>query len=262
MEINTIVKKVFEEQRIVIFAKVKVKVAILLFVLLLPYVITTIGFRNNGLYGQNKIQRKDSRITTLVSCQGGTYKIDMETYLIGRLAAVIPAEYEEETLKAQTILLRTLLIREYKNGLEQEKIKNGCIDTSQSKYYNLYEMKKMWGADFSLYYKKIKEAVKETKGIYITYQEEPIVASYFRVSDGKTNSVEAVLGNDNFPYLKSVVCAKDYLSEDYLRGDKVSGLGHGFGMSQFGANEMAKTGATYDEIVCYFFTDITIDKFE
>ena len=42
----------------------------------------------------------------------------------------------------------------------------------------------------------------------------------------------------------------------------VKGIGHGVGMSQFTANEMAKEGKDYTEILNYFFTNIAIDKFE
>lgn len=43
---------------------------------------------------------------------------------------------------------------------------------------------------------------------------------------------------------------------------KVKGVGHGLGMSQFGANEMAKEGNDYIGIINYFFKDVTITKFE
>lgn len=36
------------------------------------------------------------------------------------------------------------------------------------------------------------------------------------------------------------------------------GVGHGFGVSQYGANEMAKMGATYDTILKYYYQDVTI----
>lgn len=42
----------------------------------------------------------------------------------------------------------------------------------------------------------------------------------------------------------------------------VKGVGHGFGMSQFAANEMAKEGADYRTILSYFFQNITFDKYE
>lgn len=37
------------------------------------------------------------------------------------------------------------------------------------------------------------------------------------------------------------------------------GYGHGVGMSQYGANEMAKNGFTYDEILKYYYTGIEIN---
>lgn len=42
----------------------------------------------------------------------------------------------------------------------------------------------------------------------------------------------------------------------------VKGSGHGLGMSQFGANEMARKGRDFDEILRYFFRDVNIQSFE
>lgn len=39
----------------------------------------------------------------------------------------------------------------------------------------------------------------------------------------------------------------------------VHGYGHGVGMSQYGANEMAKNGGTYDEILLHYYTGVTIE---
>ena len=36
------------------------------------------------------------------------------------------------------------------------------------------------------------------------------------------------------------------------------GYGHGVGMSQYGANAMAKKGYKYDEILKYYYTDVEI----
>ncbi len=47
-------------------------------------------------------------------------------------------------------------------------------------------------------------------------------------------------------------------------GDKVTitthGYGHGVGMSQYGAQGMAKEGYTYDQILKYYYTDVKIEK--
>lgn len=39
----------------------------------------------------------------------------------------------------------------------------------------------------------------------------------------------------------------------------VTGYGHGVGMSQYGANAMAQSGSTYDEILTWYYTDTQVD---
>ena len=38
------------------------------------------------------------------------------------------------------------------------------------------------------------------------------------------------------------------------------GYGHGVGLSQFGANELAKEGKTYQEILTHYYTGTSIKK--
>lgn len=40
------------------------------------------------------------------------------------------------------------------------------------------------------------------------------------------------------------------------------GMGHGIGLSQYGANEMAKAGSSYQEILNYYYQDVTIEKYK
>ena len=40
----------------------------------------------------------------------------------------------------------------------------------------------------------------------------------------------------------------------------VHGYGHGVGMSQYGANQMAIDGSTYDQILKHYYTGITIES--
>ena len=42
---------------------------------------------------------------------------------------------------------------------------------------------------------------------------------------------------------------------------RVKGIGHGVGLSQEGAIRMAKAGATYEEILKYYYTGIEIKNF-
>ena len=41
----------------------------------------------------------------------------------------------------------------------------------------------------------------------------------------------------------------------------VTGYGHGVGMSQYGANAMAKEGKTWREIVSWYYTGVTIEPY-
>ena len=41
---------------------------------------------------------------------------------------------------------------------------------------------------------------------------------------------------------------------------KVSGYGHGVGMSQYGADYMARQGSTYKEILEHYYKGVTIEK--
>ncbi len=52
----------------------------------------------------------------------------------------------------------------------------------------------------------------------------------------------------------------------YINGNTVviqtKGWGHGVGMSQFGANGMAKEGKTYKEIVSHYYSGVSIETME
>ena len=40
------------------------------------------------------------------------------------------------------------------------------------------------------------------------------------------------------------------------------GIGHGLGLSQYGANELAKEGKNYQEILRYYYTDVTLEDWK
>ena len=56
-------------------------------------------------------------------------------------------------------------------------------------------------------------------------------------------------------------CFKIYASGDELIFD-VKGIGQGIGLSQNGANELAKQGMNYKDIIKHYYTDVTIEKYD
>ena len=60
--------------------------------------------------------------------------------------------------------------------------------------------------------------------------------------------------------LRSACFTVDYKDKTFTF--TVHGYGHGVGMSQYGANLMAKDGATYDEILHHYYTDVVLEPSE
>ena len=248
--------------------------------------------------------------------------MDFERYLIGVVAAEMPALFELDALRAQAIAARTYAMRilvhdDYILDAEMHQV---FLDDDQ--------LKKRWGKDFDLHFEKIEEAVTSTNGIVLMYDDDLITPMFFAMSSGATENSEDVFGTAR-PYLRSVVSTGyeertnfavceiftiDDLREafddnsitadniyvlGYSEGGNVDevaigegtytgrkvreilglrsaafsigisrrgivfttyGHGHGVGMSQHGANAMAREGYDYVEILNHFYQNVTLKE--
>lgn len=264
---------------------------------------------------------------------GKLTKMPMEEYLVGVVAAEMPASYEPEALKAQAVAARTYT--EYKKnhgGCSAHSGADICCDSSHCQaYVSAAEMAENWGSDSSLYIHKIVSAVNDTCGEMIYYDGEEIQVFFHASAGGRTENSENVYP-EALPYLVSVDSQGEEASSHYYGENDVSretfmkkmkafspsirfegqaligrierfdsgrvqsievgsesftgreireifslnstnftveedgdmikfitiGFGHGVGMSQTGANAMAKKGADYIEILTHYFTGVTI----
>lgn len=252
-------------------------------------------------------------------------KIPLEKYLIGVLAGEMPVSYDIEALKAQAVAARTYTI----NKIEQNKEKEyDVVDTTNDQVYkDEEELKNVWKENYQTNKTKILQAIKETRGEYLTYEGKPIHAFFFSTSSGTTENCKDVFG-ENLPYLVSVSSTWDESSPSYknttvytkqefleklelpyneninmqiernetnsinkitinnktLKGTEFrfklglrstnleieqkennititsKGYGHGVGMSQYGAKELANNGYKYDEILKYYYQGIELKK--
>lgn len=169
-------------------------------ILLIPFLIVTIFIKEEkkqsiGLEIKNdtiiKVKREDNSIET----------VPFEDYIIGVLAAEMPANFEIEALKAQAVAARSYVL----NKIEQNKNEDyDILDSVMNQVYiNNDQMKEKWQNNYEEYLKKIKKAVNDTKGEYLTYDGKVIEAFFFAISNGKTENVEDVF-SENLPYLRSV----------------------------------------------------------
>ena len=131
--------------------------------------------------------------------------LPLESYLIGVVAAEMPADFEKEALKAQALTARTYIV----NQLIQNNrlgLPDGA-DVSDSEMHQVFkndqELKALWGSDYDWKIKKITEAVQETSGQILTYEGNPITATFFSTSNGYTENSEDYW-KAAYPYLKSV----------------------------------------------------------
>ncbi|MEZ0537239.1 stage II sporulation protein D [Caldicellulosiruptoraceae bacterium PP1] len=150
-------------------------------------------------------------------------KMDIEDYIIGVVAAEMPAEFPIEALKAQAVAARTYAVR--KIIKKQEHAIKGVYLCDSFEHCQAYitidEMKKRWGNGFEKYYEKIKKAVLDTKGLVMVYNGEVINSLFHAASGGETEDAKEVFGED-IPYLKSTQSLGEESCPKYSSNIKIS----------------------------------------
>lgn len=283
---------------------------------------------------------EDISIKVYMHEQKQVVEMSLEEYVKGVVAAEMPAEFDLEALKAQAVATRTYAVKHMQSfgGSGAPDYPGADVTTDYHKgqaWLSQSVLKSRWGPfNYEKYWKKISQAVDETRGIILIYQNEPINAVFHSTAGPRTASAKEVWGFD-YPYLKSVECKWDTASPRYTetkefslndienilgtdagviaaaqngsgeitkiisltesgRVDKVRigsktftgaaareklnlrsanftieykndklvfntiGYGHGVGMSQYGANGMAKAGHNYKDILLYFYQGVNL----
>ena len=147
---------------------------------------------------------------TVYRSNGSVINLNMTDYLIGVVSSEMPASFNLEALKAQSVLARTYALK----AKQTEKKLTDTVSTQS--YIDIDQMKNKWGNSFNTYYNKIKNAVENTNGEYLSYNGNYIEALYHSTNNGKTESSLDVFGN-YYPYLISVSSEYDKNASSYLR---------------------------------------------
>ncbi len=152
------------------------------------------------------------RETTLRLLQGTQVReMTMEEYLLGVLAAEVPAGFPEEALKAQAVAARTYAF--YKMALYREESMSEaghqgadlCDDPSHCEAYVdlTAEAAALWGSSADIYRRRLCDAVSATDGLILVYEDAPIAAVYCAASGPVTERASDIWGRE-LPYLTSV----------------------------------------------------------
>nr|WP_325186134.1 stage II sporulation protein D [uncultured Oscillibacter sp.] len=131
-------------------------------------------------------------------------EMDLGEYLLGVVRAEMPASFQPEALKAQTVAARTYTLYKLQSGGNHGDTADICTDhTCCQAYIGEERARANWGADADVYEKKIEEAVAATDGEVILYGGEPILAVFHSSSAGLTRTAGEVWQSD-LPYLQAV----------------------------------------------------------
>ena len=130
--------------------------------------------------------------------------MDLEEYVVGVVAAEMPASFEMEALKAQAVAARTLAVFKMKalggKGCSRYEGADVCSEFSHCQaWISDEQMKKNWGKSYEENLSKIKEAVFSTWGEIMTYNGKAIEVFFHSTSNGKTENVDEVFST-SLPY--------------------------------------------------------------
>jgi stage II sporulation protein D len=252
--------------------------------------------------------------------------LPLEDYVAGVVAGELPHSFADEALKAQAVAARSYALHRIGRAGSSERAQ--FLPTTADQVY------RATGSDRP----RIRDAVRATRGEFLSYRGEAILAAYHASSGGRTAAADEVW-RKSLPYLVSQpVCGEEVAPDSYWRA-KVSrttlgralaplgvhvgalrslsvdewsasgraarvwvrgsrgergvdatalrralgeerirstrfeieatedgfvftgaGFGHGVGMSQWGAEAMARDGANYREILSHFYPGTRIER--
>lgn len=162
--------------------------------------------------------------------------LPIEEYLQGVVPSEMPSSWEHDAHKAQAIAARSYAIA---NLGKRAKLGYDLNDTPEDQAYG--------GATAET--PNTNDAVIETRGLVLIHDGKIIPAYYYASAGGHTKDASQVWSKD-LGYIKAVPSFDDGIKKS----------GHGVGMSQYGANNLAKKGYNAYQILKYFYVNTKFAK--
>lgn len=163
----------------------------------------------------------------VLNCSTGEIQeVSVRDYVIGAVAAEMPASFAEEALKAQAVAAHTYAERQrnMQKKYPDKALGNADFSDDPNKYQGFYTDEKIryyFGDNYDLHYNKIAKAVDEVLPYIMMYEDEPIIAAFHSMSSGKTESAENMWGTA-VDYLVPVNSKSDKDAPDYADECEIS----------------------------------------
>ena len=278
----------------------------------------------------------DDALCLRVWTRGELLSVSAADYLPGVLAGEMPASFSDAALRAQAVAARTYILWKTGHGCAAHPEADVCDEPSCCKAWcGEEELREKWGGDYEANMARMRAAVADTDGWYLSWAGEPIQAVFHAASPGRTEdsaniwqplpylvSVESPETAEEVPnYVTEVEVSAETLRETISRARpaadlsgspegwiggvsmsdtgrvayitlggaaftgqeirqlfglrsacftlerteagflfRVTGFGHGVGMSQYGAEVMARGGSTWQEILAHYYPGTTLES--
>lgn len=151
-------------------------------------------------------EENKNTIKIYISSSGNEYETELEDYVVCVMCAEVPYTYEKEALKANAVAVRSYAVRRMLSD-SKDALHCGadvCDDFSHCMaFITQEEATYRWGEEISNeMFSKIREAVQETKGQVLCYEDQIADCVFHSDSSGYTEDAAAVWGR-SVPYLVS-----------------------------------------------------------
>ena len=217
---------------------------------------------------------------------------DLEFYLPSVMAGTIPADYPAEALKAQAVVLRTMLVNtREKNPIKaieslklttkeewEESMTQAVCDTENEVLY--YKDRLIRPAFHALSAGRTRDTSFEYLTAVDSRWDKKNLSFYSKVFISEPKKELNILERDASGYVLRVKFGQETLTGEEFRERfglnssnfavdteeenwtlTVRGIGHGVGLSQYGAACMAEEGKSYESILKYYFKNTEIRDF-
>lgn len=211
-----------------------------------PSIITLTTFNNPVAYNRNlndNIYRgaielrwsENDEATWIIN------EIMMEEYLKGlaEFSSSSPSEYQ----KALIVAARTYALYHMQTGIKHAKRHFHVVATVSDQYYRGYASEQR--------IKTVVDAVENTRGQVVTYEGDVVVTPYSASTSGVSRTWNEVWGGTDKPWL-----IKQTVPHDVGR----KRFGHGVGLSQLAAADMARDGLEYVDILKFFYVGTEVGQ--
>ncbi|HZK54597.1 MAG TPA: stage II sporulation protein D [Desulfosporosinus sp.] len=161
---------------------------------------------------QKSSEIKDDVQIRILMPNGGVVKLPLEEYLLGVVAAEMPAAFEVEALKAQAIAARTYAARRLSHSNLPDVGYDVDTTTQTQAWQSDKQMRDKWGwINYWTYRGKLSKAVTETRGIVIVANGEYIEAFYHSSSGRKSTERSEDVWSSPRTYLQNVSSGEEDL---------------------------------------------------